>query len=89
MRELFNRVKICKADLRDIQAFTASVHRNPYYDINHAEDQREKDLNTCNQVYKDYLNEYYTHLENLQMEIEREKHRVSQEQKHYTLKIAQ
>ena len=86
MMDLFGKIVRCEEDLEDIAAFTASLHN---HSVNKPEEQQKKDINTCNKVYLDYLKEKHTHLENLQLEIEKEKHKISQLQKSFTLKIAQ
>ena len=86
MELLFEKIEQNREMLLGIDSQIENVKTLPYYDFIGTERERQKDLDVCYKAKRETLNEYQVLLENLQLEINKELHRVSQSQKENTLK---
>jgi hypothetical protein len=86
MQELFKKIKKNGRRLEFTYSQIEDVRTMPYYAIYGNPNEREKDLNNCYAAVKAQLNERQIHLENLQLEINKELNRVSQALKCCALK---
>lgn len=85
MKKLFKKISKNKKLIEEIQAQMECVKTLPHYSIFRLEGDREKDLAICNDALKTQYDIKQLLLESLQIEINKELHRVSQAQRSCTL----
>lgn len=85
MKSLFKLIEKNGNRIEAIQENIQCVKTMPFYSIYGSQNEKERDLNTCNKAMKAQLDERQILLENLQLEINKELNIISQLQRGNTL----